>query len=592
MPAPAEAKTQEQINKNIVRITKLLEMHGANPAQVKAEKKEKEDLIKKEKLLQEKWVDVIDEQKDQLAKQKQGVTTMTTFIGLEAKKYFAETSKTQITWGGLAKSIGSGIKNWFDAAVKQNTMLGRTLRLGASLWKGVNDHIIGTVKNVFSKIGSQMREVLGELAEVFDFVKGIFMGIFNFIKDSLFGFFKQVPPADRKRNKLLQKIVDFMRRAEKRDMLEFAIPDEKFQGLLLPLAMLAAALVGGAIGYFLKPFQAIWKMFKIGTILTAVKNFLYNFKWFGKIMAKFQGVGGLTDKILEWTGKFMKWFPRLSKYLGMLFKAVRWGMKWIGWPITIIMGVIDFIKGFNATEGTIAEKIMGGLKAAVMGFFELPIKLIGWIVEKILGLFGVKVDGVAEKIIAVFEWIVEAGFGWLKPIVGFIEGFIEGGPMGAIKGFFDGIKSMFKHLISIFPEPVQQMIIGFFETLGEWFGILVDKFKGLLSWFGIEFGEQEPVSKAGTVAPGDFMQMTDLEAKKIKAQQDANSQAVVDAVEKQTREQKEHQEKLSREQGDNIAVAMAGAGQGYAPSKTTDEKEIPDGIAEIYSMIGNSNASW
>lgn len=600
MPAAgAEAKkTQEEINKNIVRITKLLEMHGRNPAEVKAQKKEELDLIKQEKLLQEKWGDVLEEQKTEMKKQRVGFTSLTSFMGLEAKKYFAETEKNMITWGGLAKSIGTGVKEWFDAASKQNTMLGRTLRLGASLWKGVNDHIIGTVKNIFSTITGQMREVLGEMAGVFDFIKNIFMGMFNFLKDSFKGFFQRVPPHDRQRNKLLQKMVDFMRRAEKRDMLEFMVPDEAFQGLLMPLAMIAAALVGGAIGYFLRPFQAIWKMFRIGNILTSVKNFLMNFKWFGKIMAKFKGVGGLTDKIVEWTGKFMKWFPKFGKVLGKLFGALKWGMKWIGWPITIIFAVIDFIKGFNKTQGTIAEKIIGGLKAAVMGFFELPIKLIGWLIEKLLGLFGVKVDGVADKIIAVFEWIIEAGFGWVKPIVGFIQGFIEGGPMGAIKGFFDGIKSMIKHLISVFPEPVQKLIIGFFQNIGEFFKLVVDKFSGLLKWFGIDFGDEgtgatTTTGKVGTVAHGDFMQMTEAEAKKLEAQQQATSQAIVGAVEKQTQEQKTHNEELAKKQGDNIAVAMSSSG-GYqsAPPDTSGNEKISDEVDLGLSVWGNLNASF
>jgi hypothetical protein len=304
-----------------------------------------------------------------------GVSTMTSFIGLEAKKYFAETEKNMVTWGGLAKSIGTGVKDWFNAASKQNTMLGRTLRLGASLWKGVNDHIIGTVKNVFGKIGSQMREVLGELAEVFDFIKGIFMGLFNFVKDAFLGFFKRVPPHDRKRNKLLQKMVDFMRRAEKRDMLEFMVPDEAIQGLLLPLAMIAAAIVGGMAARFMAPFKAIWQVTKLGIAFKKIKDFFLSIKFFANkvffIKWTFIKWGRKIADMFGKVGPFMKFAGVLSK----LGRAFAWGFRVLGWPLTILIGIFDFIKGVVTSDAeTWAGRIMDGLKAAVEGFLGLPIR--------------------------------------------------------------------------------------------------------------------------------------------------------------------------------------------------------------------------
>lgn len=597
MPAPAPAdKSTEKLAKSVDTITKLLQAHSGNPAQIKAKKDEEKKLVKDHKKVLGQWEEVLDDEKKQLEENKVRIFTMTSFIGNEAKRYFAQSESTGVTWAGLAKSIGTGVKNWFNAAKEQNTMLGRTLRFGAALWKGVNDHIIGSVKNIFSKIGSEMREVLGELAEVFDFIKGIFMGIFNFIKDAFLGFFKRAPAHDRKRNQLLTKIVDFMRRAEKRDMLEFAIPDASFQGLIMTLALIGAALVGGMIARFMLPFKVVFSALKLGVAFTKIKSFFLAIQWFGNKVFKIKWTFiKWGRKIAEVFGKFGP-LANFAKVLGKLGRAFLWGFKVLGWPLTIILGVIDFIIGVVTSKAdTWAGRIMDGLMKAVDGFLGLPVKLLGWVIEKVAGLFGVEVTGVADKIMGVIRWIVEAMFGWMKPIVGFIEGFISGGPAGAVKGFVDGIKSMINHLISIFPEPVQKMIIGFFSNLGEFFGILVEKFKGLLSWFGVDLAEGGGGGEApvGTVASGDFMQMTDAEAKKIEAERQANQTAIVDAVEKQTKDQKDHNELLAKKQGDNIAVAMSQSG-GYrsAPSDSPSTEQLPDEVDMGLAVFSNINASF
>lgn len=584
MPADEAKKTQEEINKNIVRITKLLEMHGRNPAEVKAQKKEEQDLIKQEKLLQEKWVGVLDEQKKEMGKSRVKISSMTSFIGLEAKKYFAETEKNQVTWGGLAKSIKTGVKDWFEAASKQNTMLGRTLRLGASLWKGVNDHIIGTVKNVFGTIAGQMREVLGELAGVFDFIKGIFMGLFNFVKDAFLGFFKRVPPQDRKRNQLLQKIVDYMRRAEKRDMLEFMVPDESIQGLLLPLAMIAAALVGGMVRRFLMPFEAIWNIFKIGARLKQLKDFVRGLfvmpKWVFKIkwtvIKWWRALGGLLGK----SGIIVKF----GTVLGKLGAALKFGFKFLGWPLTIILGVIDFIKGFIATEGNLADKITGGVKGAIMGFLELPIRFFGWLVEKILGIFGVEVDGIADKILGFIRGFIDIWVGMFRPIIGAVEGLFTGGITGMIKGFFGGIGDFFKILQPIAEklEPLREAIIGFFDAAWEWI-------KGLWDWwpFGDDEEEEGGVPKPKPdISPVSTVSQAQANAKK--AEQDSQTGKVVDAINQQTEKTMEQNEKLSKDTADNLAVAMATSGDDSKPGGEGD-KQLKDEV-EIYGLLaGNSN---
>ena len=595
MVATAEQKSQEEVAKSVKRISELLAMHGANPAQVKAQKKEDKELRNQEKDLLNKWVDVIDQQKKDLEKRTVKVSSMTSFIGLEAKKYFAETERNMVTWGGLAKSIGSGVKDWFNAAMKQNTMLGATLRLGATLWKGVNDHIIGAIKNVFGKIGSQVREVMGELAEVFDVIAGVFKSAFNFIKDSFLGFFARVPPQDRLRNRLLQRMLDFMRRREKRDFLEMGRgTGGGDKGFWLIVAMIAAGLIGGFIRKFLLPFELLIKVSKLGVFTAKFWAWIKGFSFVGKLLAPIIGVGGMMDKVVVWAGKFAVWFPKFSQGLGFLFKALKFGFKFIGWPIQIIFSVIDFIQGFRKTEGNIAQKIIGGLKNVVKGFIELPVRLIGWVIEKVLGLFGVKVEGVADKIMKVIDTVLKLGMGWLKPIIGFFEGFFstEGNIfkklIGGVKGFFDGLKSMFMTIAGLLPESMQKNIIKFFTAFEAFFEMLIDKFKGLLEWFGIEFNTPESGTTT-TMAPvkGDLMQVTQAEAAKYDAERDAYNAGVTGAIETQTKKTIEAQKRLAKQQGDAMAVAITGGGAGGTAPGSPDT-QIPDEL-NAPGMFGNGS---
>lgn len=589
-----EFKENIKIAKSVTEMEKILKAVAGNPATIKAKKDEEKKLVKEQKKVLSQWFEVLDEQQEQLEKRKVTTGAMFSFIGIQTKKYFAETERQAVTWGGLAKSIGQGVKNWFNTAKEQNTALGFTLRLGASLWKGVNDHIIGTIRNVFGKIGSELREVLGELSGVFDFIKGMFMGVFNFIKDTFLGFFKKAPPHATKRNKLLKKIVDFMRRAEKRDLLEFAVPDRSIQALLLPLAMIAAALVGGMVRRFLMPFEAIWKVFRIGPIFKKIKDFFLSVKNFANKIFKIT--------FIKWGRKIAGIFGKigpLAKFAGVLGKlgrAFAFGFRILGRPLAIILGVIDFIWDFVKAEGNLADRIRAGVEGAVMGFIKLPVQFFGWVIEKTLGIFGVEVDGIADKILGFISGFFDLWVGFFRPIIGLIEGLFTGGFQGAIKGFFEGMGKFFEILKPLTEkiEPLRQAIIDFFTAIGNWFGSIIDKFKPLLSWFGIEFGAgaEAPIPgglTGGEEAGGAFTTMSQAEANAKQAQQDTQTQAVVSAIEDQTQKQIASDEKLSKEQGDNIAVAMANPVQ-TAPAKDT-EKQLPS--EELFSFaMGNSNMGF
>jgi hypothetical protein len=107
-------------------------------------------------------------------------------------------------------------------------------------------------------------------------------------------------------------------------------------------------------------------------------------KSFNFVIGFFRGIG----KIFSIIKTAAMWVLRLP-ILRFGLKGFLWGFKKLFWPIQIVLSVIDFIKAFTATEGTLLEKIQAGIKNVIVKFFEWPLmalgKLYDWILKK-LGL--------------------------------------------------------------------------------------------------------------------------------------------------------------------------------------------------------------
>jgi hypothetical protein len=197
-------------------------------------------------------------------------------------------------------------------------------------------------------------------------------------------------------------------------------------GFLMIIAGGLLTALGTAIGAVTKslliPFQLLWSVLKsIGTAFKKIPGVAKLFKKIGEFFSKMVGwvkllptKSGFIGKVFKTIGKVFKWIGKIFKPVIDIFKQVMGffkiakdagglfgkfatgfarGFKILGWPLTIIMGVIDFISGFMDTEGNIIDKIKGGLIETVKGFIEMPVKLIGWISDWVLGLFGIEIEG-------------------------------------------------------------------------------------------------------------------------------------------------------------------------------------------------------
>lgn len=145
-----------------------------------------------------------------------------------------------------------------------------------------------------------------------------------------------------------------------------------------------------------------WIANAIFKVTTTVRSWIGSFKVFmsgGTFLAKLFGqIASIAVKI----GNSLKVF----------LPAFKFGMRVLGWPLTILMGVIDFIKGFMNTEGSLAEKVMGGLKTAIMGIIEMPLKIIGWVFDKLTGS-----EGSGQKIVDFVGGWIDAFFGGIVSVL-------------------------------------------------------------------------------------------------------------------------------------------------------------------------------
>ena len=171
----------EHLNDTVKKITEILKPYAKSTAQMKVDKEDELKVKDKEEKLTEERKKLFKEQEKLHSQKKVGFFDLARFISVEAKLSFDRDRINHATWGKLGETIKVGTKEWFDRASKQRGLLGATLRLGSSLWKATHEHVIGTIKRVFGAVTGQIREVLGEMAGVFDFVKNIFMSGFRFI---------------------------------------------------------------------------------------------------------------------------------------------------------------------------------------------------------------------------------------------------------------------------------------------------------------------------------------------------------------------------------------------------------------------------
>jgi len=182
------------------------------------------------------------------------------------------------------------------------------------------------------------------------------------------------------------------------------------------------ALVGamaGVVSGFLKAFKLVFnklligplkKIFpktigKIGNAFTSIANKIR--KFFQMIFKPFKMIGDLLKNIVGRAGQLGGIFSKIGGFFKTFMSVAKNVMSIVSkvfFPLTIIFAIFETIKGFFdgfvSTEGSIVDKIIGGLVGAMEGLFDffisMPLDLIKNLISWIAGMLGF--DGIKEKL--------------------------------------------------------------------------------------------------------------------------------------------------------------------------------------------------
>lgn len=152
---------------------------------------------------------------------------------------------------------------------------------------------------------------------------------------------------------------------------------------------------------------------------------------FEELTGFFRGPDGILTKLYDFLirpfgdffAKFSEIFPAFSK----LGKAVGTLLGKLALPLTIILGILDFFKGFNEEQGDIGAKFKAGMIELVNGLIgwlvDIPKSIISWIAgalgfkefEKELDKMNFK-DSILKPIVQWVENLFATIFEWLSSI--------------------------------------------------------------------------------------------------------------------------------------------------------------------------------
>ena len=282
-----------------------------------------------------------------------------------------------------------------------------------SIFGGVRETMVD-VRTYFSKIMTNitghLREILGPVADAYDFMKDALTSVF----DSFKSVWTKLFVSTGIQQKFMAGLFNIFRRQEKSDARKEGKIKKGVLGFFTLLGGIIGLLLGAIFGKIGKPMQLLlkpikwiylsfmwmWKQIKaIGTILgktkTAIKT---GTGFFGKIGKLFKWLGRGATRVK----KILSFIPGFSA----LLKGLKFGFKWLGWPLSILLGIIDGVKAFFGTDGSFTEKLIAGFTAFFDSIFELPIKLLAWLPNKILEMFGIDID-VGDKVINFFHSLIE-----------------------------------------------------------------------------------------------------------------------------------------------------------------------------------------
>jgi lysozyme len=167
------------------------------------------------------------------------------------------------------------------------------------------------------------------------------------------------------------------------------LPLQIFYNLLLKIPVLGDT-ISAVINTVIKTYNMIKESLTFG-LGKAVKFIRFVATSVGKWATTFEKaekfivpVTEAITKTIGYLSKFKKIILILSSKFAMFAAAFKVGFKLFGWPLQLLLSVIDFIKGFKqSAETTLIGKVKDGIKNIIFKFLEFPVYLLGVLFQKI-----------------------------------------------------------------------------------------------------------------------------------------------------------------------------------------------------------------
>jgi hypothetical protein len=520
-----------------------------------------------------KWFDVVTEEEEQ---QKQ-------------KRKFTERERDE--HGKFIKKQDDQAKKFIGMASAVKGMF-KTMTVGVAtgignMATGIKTHFM----NFFSALKSQFLGLFGEESEWFELLGSIKDSIKSFAGSMARGFlaiFRRTPAWASKQLKILKDMYKLQVKQMKMDFLD-ATGGKKKNKIWQTLAVILVAIAAGIGAWLHRKLIAITSSMKVFSRIGAI------FSKFNKLPALTKIANGFT-KLKGWFGKFMQFIGKIP-ILSQMLKGLKFGFKWLGWPVTLLLSIVDFIKGFKDAEGTLWEKIQGGLWKALEGFIELPIRFVGWVTEKVLGFLGIQVDGVGDKMMeslkTIFDFLTD--FNPFAPIVDFIQGFfntegnigdkLAGGAGNALEGMQERLNKWFSPLMEAI-TPFVSGIAGFVSEL--WSGFVNWAKDKIPDWLpGKESALNALAGGGGAIGGIEPVTATNSPVEAASKKETAkieNSNETARKMEESNQLLKEMQRNSKNDATRNTLNAMSNNNQG---SQGGDTKQIPDEIDNNLVSVRN-----
>lgn len=253
------------------------------------------------------------------------------------------------------------------------------------IWdKGVDDFKNG-VREVFGGIMRIFEPVIAPLKALVAPFKGVAL-MARGLGRMIFGLPGKLT-AEAKMYKDIESIKDILSlslsdaQKEKRMHGEDKKDDDPFGTKLLKGLLLAAGLaIGAFLGAVITRFKILSEILHVGPIMSLMKKIPLIGRFFSAM-----------EKVAGWFGRLAKGalaFATKIPIIGKFFTSVLRGIKFLGWPLQIILSLIDFVKGFKKKQGSMLEKIGAGLWEMVKGFLDGIVMVLKWPAK----LFGVDLE--------------------------------------------------------------------------------------------------------------------------------------------------------------------------------------------------------